>query len=190
MKKTLCLLTLLVACAVPAFAQSSEFGFLVGASRRMLEDTDPAASDATLANDELSLSNQAIDVYYGIELDPGTMFKLRAGQIDTPTAVREREGDADVRRDFDGEMQHVEGVVEYDFSEPFGSTGVFAGVGLFRQQIEDRDTETSYGLLAGLNADFPLSRRYGVIVEATYYWTRFVYRPRYLTLSGGLRIAF
>ncbi len=38
--------------------------------------------------------------------------------------------------------------------------------------------------------DFPLSRRYGVVVEGTYHWVNYHYRPRYLTLTGGLRITF
>ena len=130
-------------------------------------------------------SNSAIDIYYAVELDPGTTFKLKAGRILTPVAFRTPQP-----ADVEGELQHVEGVVEYGFSEPYGSTGLFAGLGLYRQEADDFGDDTNWGFSAGVHADFPLSRRYGVIIEGTYHWAHLDVRQRFLTAGAGLRIRF
>lgn len=188
MKKLLLTLGFLLLGAAPAFAQSSEFGVLFGGSRRFI-DSAPAASGTTLTDEGFSFSNSVVDLYYGVEVDPGTRFRLKVGRIETPVAFAEREGATRVRRDVrNGEVQHVEGLVDYRFSEAFGSTGLFGGVGLYRQQAEGFSSTTSYGFTGGINADFPLSRRYGVITEVSYHWTRQDFRPRYLTVTAGLRI--
>ena len=45
-------------------------------------------------------------------------------------------------------------------------------------------------MTAGVNSDFPISRRYGVLLEAAYHWTHAEFQPRYLTLGAGLRVSF
>ncbi|HWW62711.1 MAG TPA: hypothetical protein VN181_15155, partial [Thermoanaerobaculia bacterium] len=95
-----------------------------------------------------------------------------------------------VRADVDGEVEHVEGLVEYRFSEAFGSTGLYAGAGLYRSEANGQETRTDYGFLAGVTADFPLSRRYGVIADAGYHWTGGDFRARYVTAGVGLRFSF
>ncbi|HEU4522501.1 MAG TPA: hypothetical protein VFT12_10885, partial [Thermoanaerobaculia bacterium] len=182
----------LFAGAAPLAAQSTEFGVLFGGSSRSV---DEGVAEGPELDDNFSFSRSSIDFYYGIELDPGTMFKIRAGRIDTPISIPTIEG---ARVDFDGQVQHLDAVAEYRFSEPFGTAGLFAGVGLYRQVaggdnlIPDSidGSEVDYGFLAGVNTDFPLSRRYGVVLEATHYWTRLPFNPRFLTVSGGLRIRF
>jgi hypothetical protein len=192
MKRTAFLLTFLLLGTPSLFAQSSEFGVLIGGSKRVIED-GTAATGSTLINEGFTFSNQSIEVFYGIELDPGTMFKIKAGRIEGPIGIRQQEirgpGTVDVRRDVQGEVQHIEGVVEYRFSEIFGATGIFGGVGAYRHEAGDTST-TDYGWTAGVNGDFPMTRRYGVIVEAAYHWTKQDFDPNYLTLSAGLRIAF
>jgi hypothetical protein len=190
MKKTAILAAILLAGAVPAAAQSTEFGVLFGGSARSTE-SNTAADDVNLA-DDFSLSHNSVAFYYGIELEPGTMFKLRAGRIETPVGLATVEG---ARHDVEGEVEHLDAIAEYRFSEPFGSAGLFAGIGLYRQTGSagaglDEVSETDYGFLAGVTADFPLSRRYGVILDATHHWTKLPFKPRYLTVSGGLRLRF
>ncbi|HVR37921.1 MAG TPA: outer membrane beta-barrel protein [Thermoanaerobaculia bacterium] len=189
MKKLAFGIALLMFGAAPAFAQSTEFGVLFGGSRRFVEGATPATG-TSLTDDSFSFSDSTIDVYYAVETDPGTMFKIKAGRINTTVAFEEFEGDTRVRRDVDGQVQHIEGVVEYRFSEAFGSTGLFAGVGLYRSEADNRDTTTDYGFTGGLTADFPLSRRYGIIAEAAYHWTRADFRARYVTVGAGLRFSF
>jgi hypothetical protein len=178
------------------FAQSSEFGIIVGGSSRTADEAIKA--DGAFLNDEFSLSNSAVDLFYAIQVEPGTYFKIKAGRIETPVAVdvtpEPAEGEQPardrIRRDVEGEVQHIEGNVEYRFSEPFGTTGLFAGVGFYRHSGENIETSSNYGFNVGANGDFPLTRRYGVIVEATYHWTRADFRPRYLTAGVGLRVSF
>jgi hypothetical protein len=206
MKKSACLLMFLLVAAPAALAQSSQFGLLLGGSKRLVSNRDEEAGRGV--SDSWKFSNSVKEAYYAIELEPGTMFKIKGGQISAPAAFRVQTGNASspqvvvARRDLEkADIDHIDALIDYRFSEAFGSTGLFAGVGLYRQQgtfagtsdvlPQDRDaTETNYGFSGGVNGDFPLSKRYGVVVEATYHWVNYHYRPRYITLTGGFRISF
>jgi hypothetical protein len=194
--------------AVPVFAQRSEFGVLIGASRRFIESGDaepiPGTDDTrAFLDNEFSLSNSAVDLYWAMELEEATRLKFKVGRMEGPVAFRidnpAFNPDAPVdgvprffRRDVEGEVQHASAVVEYRFDEPYGSTAIFGGLGFYRHSADDSelDSESDYGFQFGLNGDFPISRKYGAIVEATYHMTRGHFSPRYFTLTGGLRIAF
>ena len=210
MKRAILLASLAFAVAVPTFAQHSEFGILIGASRRSVEsgdgepipNSDPPATRAFL-RDELSLSNSAIDLYWAMELEEATRLKFKVGRMQTPVAFEIENPAFDpenpqngvpefFRRDVEGEVQHASAVIEYRFDEPYGSTSIFGGLGFYRQSSDDNavESDTDYGFQFGLNADFPISRRYGVIAEATYHMSRGPFSPRYLTVTGGLRLAF
>jgi len=197
MKKLAIAIALLTLGTAPGFAQSTEFGVLFGGSRRFVESAhaDPAPPATRFDKDSFSFSNSSIDLYYAVEVDPGTLFKVRVGRINTPVAfdVTPAGTAADaprIREDVDGQVEHVEGVVEYRFSEAFGSTGLYAGAGLYRSEAEGHNTRSDYGFLGGLTADFPLSRRYGIIADAAYHWTRGDFRARYVTVGAGLRFSF
>lgn len=210
MKRVLFLTLLTVMVAVPTFAQHSEFGVLLGGARRFVEsgqgepipDSNPPATRPLLDN-EFSLSNSAVDLYWAMELEESTRLKFKVGRMETPVAFEipnpafnESNPQPNVpkffRRDLEGEVQHASAVIEYRFDEPYGSTSIFGGLGLYRQSADDEgvDSESDYGFQFGINADFPISRKYGVITEATYHMSRGPFSPRYLTLTGGLRIAF
>lgn len=190
MRRTALLLAISLLSAVPLFAQTTEFGVLFGGSKRVIKDRVPAPG-TTLLNPGFSFSNSAVDIYYALQVDPGTMFRIQAGRIDGPVGFRETAPDGtEVRHDVNGQVQHVEGLIEYRFSEPYGSTGLFAGVGMYRHSATGFGSTTDYGFPIGVDADFPLSRRYGLIAAATYHFTNAPFRPRYLVVSGGLRLAF
>lgn len=179
-----------IVCAAPLAAQTTEFGVIFGGSKRIVERIAPPPGE-TLLDEGFSLENSTVDLYYAVQLEPGTLFKLRVGRIETPVAFRTRFGEgAIVRQDREGEVQYAAGIIEYRFSEAFGSTGLFAGVGMYRQVADGFDATTDYGFPVGVNADFPLSRRYGVILDATYHFTKSDFDPRYFTLGAGLRIGF
>ena len=185
--------------AAPLAAQSTEFGVIYGGSSRSVDDGD--GSGGRSFDDNFSFSRSSVEFFYGVELDEGTMFRIRAGKIETPVRLAlslPDTPDGELGYDVDGEVQHIDAVVDYRFDESFGSTGLFAGVGLYRS-VGRRDeivpegtdmTEVDYGFLAGVNAEFPLSRRYSVMLEATHHWTKLSFSPRFLTVGGGLRIAF
>lgn len=186
--------------SAPAFAQTSEFGILLGGSKRLVSHTDEAAGFGI--SDSFKFNNSVREIYYSVALEPGTRFRIKAGEIEAPVAFQFTTADGKLRSDLPkGKVEHIDGLVDYRFSEAFGSTGIFAGVGLYRQSGDISDTrvplaqrgpqeETNYGFSGGINGDFPMSRRSGVIVEATYHWLNYHYRPRYVTLTAGLRFSF
>jgi hypothetical protein len=182
MTKTALALILTLA-ALPAAAQTSEFGFLLGGVNARLSTDD---RDAGLKGGSWKFGASVKEIYYSVQLEPGTRFRIKAGAADTTTSFVIKDVG---RRAFDGRLEHVEGVLDYRFAEAFGSTGIFAGIGLYRQKGGNNE-ETDYGASLGVNADFPLSPRYGVVVEGTYHYTRFETRPAYLTATVGLRIKF
>jgi hypothetical protein len=204
MKRAILLTALTFTVAVPLFAQTSEIGILIGGSRRFVSGGDaeprptPEDPDATrpFLDNEFSFSNSAIDLYYAWDLDDETRLKLKVGRIEGPVAFEvQPEDDGPIfRRDVEGEVQHAAIVVDYRFDEPYGSTGIFGGLGLYRTSGENEDglvdSYSNYGFQVGINADFPISRTYGVIVEGTYHWSRGPYEPKYVTVTGGLRFAF
>lgn len=186
--------------AASASAQTSEFGILAGGSKRLISHSDEAGGRGV--SDSFKFDNSVREIYYSIALEPGTRFKIKAGQITAPVAFQFSGPNGNVRSDLaKGKIEHIDGLIDYRFSEAFGSTGLFAGVGLYRQSgtITDpavpadqrgHQEETNYGFSAGVNGDFPLNRRAGIIVEATYHAINYHYRPRYITLTGGLRYSF
>lgn len=203
MKRTLFLVALLVGSAAPMFAQSTnEFGFIVGGSRRFIDDAvslaDPPESDFIESN--FSFSNNSLELYWAMPIEEDLYLKFKGGRIETeigipgltpnPTAPNDRSKDLLTRRDVQGEVAHVETLVEYRFDEPFGSSGLFAGLGYYRLSAEDEESQSNWGVTAGVNADFPISRRYGVVIEGSYHWTRTDLQARYLTIGGGLRVSF
>lgn len=191
MKRPALLLALMLFSALPAFSQSGEFGIVVGGSRRFVENA-PREDDSFLLDSNFSFSNSAVDLYWAIPMSDDTQFKIKAGRIESEIAdAYTIEGDDTVfRRDVEGEVQYLNAVVDYRFTEAYGATGLFAGIGLYRQSGDGIDSKQNFGWTAGVNADFPLSRRYGIVLESAYHWTRGDFRPRYLTLGGGLRISF
>lgn len=179
--------------AAPMAAQTTEFGVLFGGSKRVAKHNQ-AASGTQLLNSGFSFSNSAVDIYYAMQVDPGTMFKIQVGRIDGPVGFAQTEQingqTVKVRRDVEGQVQHAEGLIEYRFSEPFGSTGLFAGVGMYRHTASGFSSTIDYGFPVGVTADFPITRTYGFIAAATYHFTNADFRPRYLTGTAGFRIGF
>lgn len=198
MKRTLILLALTLSSTLPLLAQgSSEVGVIVGGSRRFVEGAEHLEGDFIESN--FGLANNAVDLYWSMQLEPQTYFKIRGGRIQTQIAteyvdqVVGNDGvtrDETFRRDFEGEVTHIEGVVEYRFSEAFGTSGLFGGVGYYKQSPDEGDSLSGYGFVAGANLDLPISRRYGVIVEGAYHWTNTEFDSRFMTLGAGLRMRF
>lgn len=183
MRKSGWILAFLLSAALPAAAQHNEFGVLFGGSKALKSAAGRGSFERGLR-----------EIYYGISLDPGTVFKVKLGRLDADTKFKTGQKDATGRdiytSDPDGSIEHADGIIEYRFSEAYGYTGLFAGAGLYRQQGNGRD-ETDYGFQGGVNSLFPISRRYAFQLEAAYHVMNFNRpRPRYLTLGAGVRIAF
>jgi hypothetical protein len=183
MKKTLILPGLLLVFALPALAQNNEVTILAGGAKAM-KTAGGGKSDFQHGFEELS---------YGIEIDQGTIFKIKLGRMDAKTVFVKRDAAGNQVVDVvdpKGQLEYADATVEYRFSEPFGYTGLFAGTGLYRQSASNRQ-ESDYGFVAGVNGLFPVSRSLGITAEAAYHWAHFYSpKPRYAALGVGLRFAF
>jgi len=171
----------LAAQTAPLWNQMSQFGILFGGSKRMNDSQNgPSVKD-------FSFGNSVKEIYIGTRLEPDTMFKIKAGEIDVPVLVSD--GGTGFNK-VKGKIDHVDAIVDYRFSESFGTTGVFGGVGMYRATAPGLADDTNAGLSVGINADLPLSTRYGIIVEGTYHYLHLEPRQRFLTATAGLRISF
>jgi hypothetical protein len=192
MKKTLILLGLSLVAAVPVFAQHNEIGLLVGGAKAM----------KTPAGGKSDFQHGFEEISYGVSLEQDTIFKIKLGRMNATTAFAQSAKDdkgnnivdpGDI--DPNGQIEYADAVIEYRFSEPFGSTGLFAGTGLYRQSGRSASgahlQESDYGFVAGLNGLFPITRNVGISAEAAYHWVHFYNpKPRYASLGVGLRLAF
>jgi len=202
---------LLLLFAVPSFAQSTgqSFGFLIGGSERLYSHSDKGSRDAycaqspvpadcpvDLPGSNIRLADRDIKAFYQIELEPQTYFRIEAGQINSdvggvfPNPKATTPHPQDFRAPVKGHIEHVDGVVQYSMSEPFGKTGIFAGLGMYRISASSIASETSYGYTFGVNGDFPITRKYGFVAEGSYHWLNTATKARYISLTGGLRINF
>lgn len=196
MKRTLFLIALVVISALPALAQSNEFGVIVGGSRRFI-DADDIPADDDFEKSTFTLGNNSVDLFWSMPIEKELNLRFKAGRIKTqigiPTELPDPANAGKTllnRTDVEGEVTHLETDVEYTFHEPFGTSGLFAGLGFYRLSAPSEESRSTWGVHAGVNADFPINRRYGVIVEAAYHWTHAEFQPRYATIGGGLRVSF
>ena len=213
MKKPACFLLFLL-FAAPAFAQTGQqFGILLGGVKRLysgrdkLDATDNTAGvNENLPIDRFRLTSGAREVFYAVQIEPATLFKIQAGQWNSDVGIVQSGkdhktgaviGDGQTHLPTSGTVQHVDGIVDYRFSEPFGSTGLFAGFGLYRwsasgtsDAVHDVPTETNYGYVFGVNGEFPMTKRYAIMVEGAYHWINMSSPVRYVSVMGGLRVAF
>jgi hypothetical protein len=195
MKKSACFLLFLLVAA-PAFAQTGQqFGILFGGVKRLYSGHDRDA-DASLPIDRFRLTHGAREVFYAVQIEPSTLFKIQAGQWNTDVGIVQKDP---LKLPRSGHIEHVDGVIDYRFTEPYGTTGLFAGLGLYRWSAPSVDasdvvhtipTETNYGYTFGVNGEFPMTRRYAFMVEGAYHWVNMSSPVRYVTVMGGVRIAF
>jgi hypothetical protein len=174
----------LAAQTAPLSNTMSQFGILFGGSKRM---NDLPGTQGRSDVKDFSFSNSVKEIYIGTRLEPDTMFKIKAGQIDVPVLVSD--GGTGFNK-VKGKIDHVDAIIDYRFSESFGTTGVFGGVGMYRATAPGIADDTNAGLSFGINADLPLSTRYGIVVEGTYHYLHLDPRQRFITATGGLRISF
>ncbi len=217
MKKSACFLLFLLVAA-PAFAQSQQFGILLGGAKRLYSGHDKEAAQAEnnvehfaadLPIDRFRLTSGVREVFYAVQIEPATWFKIQAGQWTTDVGIVQSglelskpdhppTGDP-ARFPTRGTIQHADGIIDYRFSEPYGTSGLFAGIGLYRwsaptpaagDEIHSVPTETNYGYTFGVNSEFPMTKRYAFMVEGAYHWINMSSPVRYVTLTGGVRIGF
>jgi hypothetical protein len=217
MKKALLVISLLLVSA-PLFAQSQEFILMFGGARRQASSSD--RRESTLQTDNFDLGGSVREVSWGMELEPGTMFRIKGGAFDS--AVRFHNPDFTTNpaantpctdnapttcRNLpfvNGTVTHVEAIIDYRFNEAFGTTGLFAGAGLYRQRGNSPTAypvgtavastasmdETKWGASVGVDSNFPMTRTIGLYLEGTYHFINFRDHARAITATAGLRFAF
>lgn len=173
MTKYSTLIILFLLASVPATAQTS-IGLLLGGAQSIGEgdiDTD--------------FSNSLKEVFVATELEPGTVLRIRGGQVDSEQGPQI--GLPGVTRE--GTFEYVDALIEYRFYETFGSSSIFAGPGIYRQKFGAFD-ETDFGLSGGVNGLFPVTRRLALTGEISYHWANFEETQEFLTVAGGVRFTF
>ncbi|HVR44723.1 MAG TPA: outer membrane beta-barrel protein [Thermoanaerobaculia bacterium] len=169
MKRTLLLVSLAV---LPSLAAAQPFHFgIVGGGADSLED-----------GFDLDFDDQTFEVFAGARIDVGTMFNIRVGRTDLEVGP-------DGSPVSEGRIEYVAGQVEYQFDEIWGSSSFFGGPGLYRARAGALE-ETNFGLSGGVSATFPLTRRFGFLLELAYHWVNLDEKYTFLTVAGGLKIAF
>ena len=173
MNKFLIAALLFATTATVASAQTVIAGAMLGGSEK---------HDSGL---NLHLHNTTKEIFIGTEMEPTTIFGLKAGQIDSDDGPRVgAPGVTD-----HGKIEYIDAIVEYRFSEVFGSTGLFGGPGFYRQRFGSLE-ENSYGFTAGVNGLFPVTRHFGLTAEIAYHWTNFSTPYRFIAATGGVRVGF
>ncbi|HEY2322293.1 MAG TPA: hypothetical protein VGJ82_05445 [Thermoanaerobaculia bacterium] len=176
----------LAAQTSPLANQMSQFGILFGGSKRM---NDLPGTQGRSDVKDFSFGNSVKEIYVGTRLEPDTMFKIKVGEINVPVLVSDGTPTGGFNK-VKGKIDHIDAIVDYRFSESFGTTGIFGGLGMYRATAPGIADDTNAGLSFGVNADLPLSNRYGIVVEGTYHYLHLDPRQRFITATGGLRISF
>lgn len=161
---------LLLALPALGWAQPSQFGVLAGGAQSMEDGF------------ELDFGDGVREVFFGARIDVDAMFNVKLGQVDTAV------GPTGLPTD-DGKVEYVLGQVEYKFDEIWGSSSIFAGPGAYRGRADDLE-ETNFGLAGGVNASFPVTRRFALLLELSYHWVNFEENYTFVTATGGLRVSF
>ena len=173
----------LAAQTAPLSGRRPQFGILFGGSKRM---NDIPGSQGRSDVKDFSFGNSVKEIYFGTRLEPDTMFKIKAGEINVPVLVDNGSGGFNK---VSGKIDHVDALVDYRFSESFGSSGIFAGVGMYRATAPGVADDTNAGLSVGANADF---RSPAASVSSSRAPTTSSHRraPALHHRTGGLRISF
>src|ERR1043165_8288839 len=84
MKRALLLIALMVVGA-PLFAQSTEFGVIVGGSRRFV-DIGQKDTGVVWIDSKFNFTNSSVELFWGMAIDEESWFKLKVGRIETQIA--------------------------------------------------------------------------------------------------------
>lgn len=174
MKTTFLTFLAVLLLATSAIAQDSAFGIQLGAVQSTNDDEIDVEFDDTIA-----------EIFISTELDSGTILKLKAGRFDTEEGL----GIGAPGLEDEGTIEYVAGIIEYRFYEVFGSTSIYAGPAVYRQEF-GTFRETDWGGTVGVNGLFPITRRLGFMAEVGYHWANFDSSRTFLTATGGLRVGF
>jgi len=170
-RRTILPALLAVLLPICAHAQSSAIGVTVGSGESLEDGLD------------FEFGDTVVQLYYETSFGGGTSFRLQYGTFDTQVRPDEAEP-------LDASIEYVDLIGQYEFDEVYGQSALFAGLGLYRNDVEGLASEKDWGLVLGVNGTFPVSRRFALLGEIAYHWADFDQNLSILVVSGGVKIRF
>lgn len=95
---------------------------------------------------------------------------------------------------FDADLTYLTLAGEYKFDQTYYDAGMYLGLGGY--QLEGIDAggtgrdDTSFGLVVGVNGEFPITRRFAVLVEFAGHYTDLDAAQFFVTGHGGVSVHF
>lgn len=173
-RRTILATLLVLLLPVCAHAQSSAIGFSIGSGESLDDGLD------------FTFGDTIVQLYYESTFGDGTTFRFLYGTFDTEYALP---GDAEAPL-LDASVEYVNLIGQYEFDEVYGQSALFAGLGMYRNEITGLDSEKDWGLVVGVNATFPVTRRLALTAEIAYHWANFDENLSIIVVSGGAKIRF
>jgi hypothetical protein len=135
--------------------------------------------------DEITLGSYQIGG--AIVTEPQTLVGVRYGRIGF-------DDDQPLETLFDADLTYLTLAGEYKFDETFYEGGMYVGVGGYRLEGVDAagasQDDTSFGLAIGVTGEFPITRRFGVVVEFAGHYTDLDVAQFFATGQAGLAVHF
>lgn len=164
-----------LAMLAPAPAQAqSRFDYTLGFFAGVGGATDDAP--------DAGYSNPAGEVYFSVQTERHTYVSIRVGRLE----LQPDEGAGLL----DSTLTYVAATGGYRFAESFYDSGVFLGLGGYRQEGDFLAEEDAFGFLAGVDGDFRLADRLSLVGQVTGHFVDLEGAQLYLTVEAGLAFHF
>lgn len=135
--------------------------------------------------DEITLGSYQFAA--AIVTEPRTLVGVRVGRIGF-------DDDEPLESLFDADLTYLTLAGEYKFDQTLYEGGMYVGVGGYRLEGtdafgSDRD-DTSFGLVIGSTGEFPITPRFGVVVDIAGHFTDLDEAQIFATAQAGLFVRF
>lgn len=135
--------------------------------------------------DEITLGSYQLGA--ALVTEPRTLVGVRYGRIAF-------DDDEPLESLFDADLTYLTLAGEYKFDQTFYEGGMYVGVGGYRLEGVDAagagQDDTSFGLAVGVTGEFPLTRRFGIVVEFAGHYTDLDEAQLFATGQAGLAVHF
>lgn len=163
---------LLSTALAPTPADAEELGFTVGLVGGLGGPVDGDFGEHT-----------DVELQLGYLINNRDLFVVRVGQLDL-------DGSDDLFPS-DGELRYVTATGEYRLPEDFYLGGLFLGLGFYDLQTDfGLVDDSALGLTVGVNGEFPLTDRWGIVVEFSGHWADLEDENLWVMGTAGVRFSF
>ena len=136
----------------------------------------------TDANPDPGFSNNGFQLGASIVTESRVHAALRLGVLDF--------GDEFVNHLTDAELSYATIAGEYYYHEGWYESGLIFGLGAYQLDgtnlLGESEDETAFGITAGVNGLFELTRRFSLVVELTGHWADFDDSNVFIMANAGL----